>query len=73
MYQLFLCRMVLPANRNKCLEYDIKLPGGNDLVILDLWGIWSTLSLASLPGLLLPGMVAPDRVLSVGQKEMFDI
>ena len=31
------------------------------------------LSLPSLPGSLWPGLVAPDRVLSMGQIELFDI
>ena len=33
----------------------------------------STPSLPLHPGPLWPGVVAPDRVLSVGQKELFDI
>ena len=37
--------------------------------MLELWGMWSTPSLPSLPGPLWPGVVAPDRVLSVGQIE----
>ena len=41
--------------------------------MLELWGMWSTPSLASLPGPLRPGMVALDRVLSMGQIELFDI
>ena len=39
--------------------------------MLELWGMRSTLSL--LPGSLWPGVVAPDRVLSMGQIELFDI
>ena len=35
--------------------------------------MWSTPSLPSLPGSLWPGVVAPGRVLSTGQKERFDI
>ena len=35
-----------------------------------LWGMWSTLLLPSLPGLLWSGVVAPDRVLSIGQIEL---
>ena len=31
--------------------------------MLELWGMWSTLSLPSLPGSLGLGVVAPDRVL----------
>ena len=41
--------------------------------MLDLWGMQNTLSLPSLPGLLWPGVVAPDRVLSMGLKELYDI
>ena len=35
--------------------------------ILKLWGMWITPSLLSLPGPLWPGVVAPDRVLSMGE------
>ena len=38
--------------------------------MLELWGMWSTPSLPSLPGPLLPGEVAPDRALSMGQIEL---
>ena len=37
--------------------------------MLELWGMWST-SLPSLPGLLWPGVVAPDKFLSMGQIEL---
>ena len=33
----------------------------------------STCSLPLLPGPFWPGVVAPERVLSMGQKELFDI
>ena len=36
----------------------------------ELWGMWSTPSLPSLPGPLWPGVVAPDRVLSMGHIEL---
>ena len=36
----------------------------------ELWGMQSTSSLPSLPGSLWPGMVAPDKVLSMGQIEL---
>ena len=39
----------------------------------ELWEMQSTSSLPSLPGPLWPRVVAPDRVLSVGQVELFDI
>ena len=35
--------------------------------------MWSTPSLPLLPGSLSSGVVAPDRVLSIGQIELFDI
>ena len=35
--------------------------------MLELWGMWSTPSLPSLPGPLWPGVVAPDGVLSMCQ------
>ena len=38
--------------------------------MLELWGMQSTLSLPSLPGLLWPGQVIPDRVLSMCQIEL---
>ena len=41
--------------------------------MVELRGIWSTPLLPSLPGPLKPGVVAPDRVLSMGQIELFDI
>ena len=41
--------------------------------MLELWGMWSTPSLLSLQDPLWLGVVAPDRVLSMGQIEPFDI
>ena len=38
--------------------------------MLELWGMWSTRSLPSLPDPFWPGVVAPDRVLSMGQIEL---
>ena len=40
--------------------------------MLELWGMQITPSMTSLPGPLWPGVVAPDRVLSMGQIELFD-
>ena len=45
--------------------YDTKQSDGDVPVMLELWGIWSTLSLLLLPGPLWPGIVAPDRALSM--------
>ena len=62
--QLHLCRGIKPPP-NECLGYG-KAP------VLELWGMWSTLSLPLLPGSLLPGVVVPVRVLSMGQIELFN-
>ena len=52
-----------------CPEYDAK----QSSVMLELWGMWSTIPLPLLPGPFWPGLVAPDKVLSMGQIELFDI
>ena len=38
--------------------------------MLELWGMQSIPLLPSLPGSLWPGVVAPDRFLSMGQIEL---
>ena len=38
--------------------------------MLEFWGMRSTPSLPKLPGPLWPGVVTPDRVLSIGQREI---
>ena len=38
--------------------------------MLELWGMWSTPSLPSLPGPPWPGVVAPDRLISIDQIEL---
>ena len=53
---------------NECPGYDTKQ--SEVPVMLELWGMWSTPSLPLLPGPLWSGMVAPDRVLSMGQIEL---
>ena len=50
--------------------YDTKQSDGEVSVMLELWGMRSTLLLPSLPGSLWPGVVAPDIVLSMGQTEL---
>ena len=52
----------------KCPGYDIK-PSDGEAPVLELWGIWSTPSLPLFPYSLWPGVVAPDRILSMGQVE----
>ena len=49
--------------------YDTKQSEREVPVMLELWGMWST-PLPSLPGLFWPGVVAHDRVLSMGQIEL---
>ena len=66
-----LCRRVRPSN--ECPGYDTKQSDGEALVILELCGNRSILSLPSLPGPLGLGVEAPYMVLSMGQIELFDI
>ena len=51
---------------NECPAYDTKLYDGVVPVMLELWGMRSSPSLPLLPRPLWPGVVAPDRVLSMG-------
>ena len=64
---LLLSRGCKTTHHNECPAYDTKQSDGNVPIMLHLWGMWSTLSLLSLPGPLWPEMVAPDRVLSMVQ------
>ena len=57
----------------ECTGGDTKQSDGEIPVLLELCGMQSTPPLPSLPGLLWSGVVAPDRVLSIGQIEKFDI
>ena len=58
---------------NKCPRYDTKQSDGEALVMQELWRIGSTLSMPSLPGPLWSRVVASETVLSMSQKELFDI
>ena len=62
-HQLHFCRGVTPPM--SVLIYDIKQPDGEVPVMLELWGMRSTPSLPLLPGPLWPGVVTPDRALSM--------
>ena len=53
---------------NKLLQSD-----GEASVMLKLWGMRSNPLLPSLQGPFWPGVVALDRVLSMGQIELFEI
>ena len=55
-----------------CPRYDTK-QSNDEFPVLEHWGIWSTYSLPLLPGPLGLQMILPDRVLSLGQIELFDI
>ncbi len=57
---------------NECPRYDTKQSDGEATVMLELWGMRSTSLLPLLPGPLWPRVEAPDRVLSMGQIELFD-
>ena len=54
------------APPNECPGYDIKQSDGEVPAMQELWGMRSTPSLPSIPGPLWPGIVAPDRALSMG-------
>ena len=51
---------------NECPGYDTKQSDGEVPAVLELCGMWSTPSLTLLPSPLWPGVVAPDRTLSMG-------
>ena len=60
-----LCRGI-KLSFNECVGYDIKQSESDIPVMLEFWGMQSTLSLPLLSGLHTPSVVAPDRVLSMG-------
>ena len=51
---------------HECPAYDTKQSDGEVPVMLELWGMQGTPSLLLLPSPLWPGVVAPDRALSMG-------
>ena len=62
---LHLFRGVRPPPPNECPGYDTKQSDREVPAVLELWGMRSTPSLPLLPGPLWPGVVAPDRALSM--------
>ena len=54
----------------ECPGYEMKQSDGEAPVILRLWGMQSTPLLPSFPAPLRFAVVAPDRVLSMSQKEL---
>ena len=67
-HRLFVCRGARPLT-NEFPVYDTK-QSGEVPIMLELWGMRSTPSFPSLPGPLWHGVVAPGRVLSIGQIEL---
>ena len=65
---LHLCIGVRPPAPNECP--DTKQSAGEVPAVLELWRMRSTSLLPLLPGPLWPGVVAPDRALSMGQIEL---
>ena len=55
---------------NECPGYVTKQSDCEAPVMLELWGIWSIPLLPPPPGPLCPGVVAPDKVLSMGYIEL---
>ena len=55
---------------NECPRYDTKPSDGKVPIMLELWGMWSTPSLTSLPDPLWSEVVVSDRVLSLCQIEL---
>ena len=68
-HRLHLCRGVRPRSPT-CPGYDTKQSDGKFPVILDLWRMWSTSLLPSLPGPHRLRVVAPDMALSMGQIDL---
>ena len=52
---------------NECPDNDTKQSDVEAPVMLEFWGMRSSPSLPPLPSPLWPRVVAPDRVLSIGQ------
>ena len=55
---------------NECPGYNTKQSDGEVPGMPGIWGIRSTPSLPLFPGPLWPGVVAPDRTLSMGSIEL---
>ena len=61
------------THSNEFPGYDTKQSDGEAPVILEIWGMQSTPTLPSLPCLLRPEVVTPDKVLSMSQIKLFGI
>ena len=67
-HQLHFWREVRPPPPNKCSGYDI-YQSDSEVPAWETWGMWCTPLLPLLPGPLWPGVIAPDKVLSMNQIE----
>ena len=68
-YQLLLCWGVRPPPY-ECPGYNTKQFDSEVPVLQEIWRTWSAPSLPLLPNSLWPGVVVPERVLSMGQIEL---
>ena len=68
-YTEYISAEVLDSS-NECPGYGTKQSDGEALVMIELRGMQCNPPLPSLPGPLLPGVIAPDRVLSINQIEL---
>ena len=66
------CRGVRPSP-NESPDYNTKQSDSEILVMLELWGMQNSPLVPLLPGPLEPGVVTPDRVLSMGPIKLFNI
>ena len=71
-YWLHLCRGVGLSTPNECYRYDTTQSDGK-APVLKIWGMLTISSLPLFLGPLWLGVVAPDRILSICQIELFDI
>ena len=71
-FWLHLCKGVRTLSTNVCFGYDTK-PSDGEASVQELWVMWSTPSLPLLPSPLRPLVVAPVRVASMGQTELFNL
>ena len=75
LYIIYIYNSILRGIRlpNAYPGHDTKQSDGVVPIMLGLWGMRSTSSLPFFPGPHWPRVLAPDRPLSMGQIELFDI
>ena len=66
-YDIMICKVLEVIKWSQALSwYDTKQSDGDIPVMLENWGVQATPSLPLFPGQIWPGMVAPDKALSMG-------